>query len=539
MAHATDITFKLPKWDKEVDVVIVGYGGAGAAAAITAHDAGAKVLILEKLPSDIVDEKGRIIEVRHHPNSRMCGGLNFTPASPEDAYVYQKRMNELYGIDDVPDDMLRVWADEMCKNWEWLKSLKGSEVFAMVPTGEGTVENPVGPLAHAEFPGFPGSKAVQHITNPQSGFGWFGCLARNVTDRGIEISYSTPAKELIQNPNTKAVLGVRAEQDGREIVVKARKAVILTCGGFEYNMEMQASYLRVWPYRFYGSPGNTGDGINMALKAGAALWHMNNIAGRVTAWWPDYPIAFTIRPWGWEWRRQFPYGSMDREGNEISRDYKSRYSFIMVDKHAKRFANENYKVHTFHWEVTHFDTEKTEFSRIPCHFIFDEKLRESCPAALLSAGATGPIQLYKWSPDNSKEIEKGWIKKGNTLRELAEKIGVPPDGLEETVAKYNQYCKEGKDTEFNRPSKRMEPLDTPPYYEIIQWPGGPNTQGGPKRNKDAQILDPDDKPIPRLYSAGELGSIYGFLYEGGGNTGECMAFGRVAGRNAVAEKPWE
>ena len=66
-----------------------------------------------------------------------------------------------------------------------------------------------------------------------------------------------------------------------------------------------------------------------------------------------------------------------------------------------------------------------------------------------------------------------------------------------------------------------------------------NTQGGPKRNVKAQIVDPDDKPIPRLYSAGELGSMYSFLYNGGGNVGECLAFGRIAGRNAAAEKPWK
>lgn len=92
--------------------------------------------------------------------------------------------------------------------------------------------------------------------------------------------------------------------------------------------------------------------------------------------------------------------------------------------------------------------------------------------------------------------------------------------------------------EFGREPNTLVPIDTPPYYECVQWPGGPNTQGGPKRNKDAQIVDPDDQPIPRLYSAGEMGSIYGFLYEGGGNTAECMAFGRIAGRNAAKEKPW-
>lgn len=539
MTFSSEVRFKVAKWDKEADVVVVGYGGAGAVAAITAHDAGAKVLILEKLPPDVVDSEGKIVEVRHHPSSRMTAALIYTPADPEDAYIYQKRMNDLYGIDDVPDDMLRTWAQMICQNFDWLKSLKGGEIFEIHNTGEGSRKasgKRVGPIGYPEFEDFAGAKSSRHICNPQSGYGWFGVLSRNVADRGIEVLYSTPAKELIQNPNTKEIWGVKAEQNGKEIVVKAKRALVMTCGGFEYNMEMQASYLRVWPFRFYGNPGNTGDGVNMALKAGAALWHMNNISGRVTGWWPDYPIAFTIVSHGWERRNRF-YGYLDRDGRRIP-DFKSSHSFIIVDKHGKRFTNEHYRAHTFYWEVAHFDTQKAEFPRIPCHFIFDEKTRTSCRLAS-TAGASGPIKLYEWSDDNSKEIERGWIRKGNTIRELAEEIGVPPDNLEETVAKYNHYCKEGRDPEFDRETDKLAPIDTPPYYEIIQWPGGPNTQGGAKRNKDAQVLDPDDKPIPRFYSAGEFGSIYGFLYEGGGNTAECIAFGRIAGKNAATEEPWE
>ena len=532
-----EIVFKLPEWDVETDVVVVGYGGAGAVSAITAHDTGAKVLLLEKLPADVVDEQGKVTEVRHHPSSRMSAAFIYTPSNPEDAYTYQKKMNELYGIDDVPEDMLHTWAEMVCQNFDWLKSLKGSEIFAISNTGEGSEEvgRGVGPLGRPEFPEFPGAGATRHVHNPRGGWGWFGCLASNVQDRGIEVLHSTPAKELVQNPITREILGVIAEHEGKEIAIKAKKGVVLTCGGFEYNMEMQASYLRVWPFRFYGNPGNTGDGVNMASNAGAALWHMNNTSARVTAWWPDFPIAFTIRTFGWERRNIFV--THDRDGNEYPK-FNSSYSFIIVDKYGKRFANERYKVHTFYWEVVHLDTEKAEFPRIPCHFIFDEKTRQACRVAV-SAGAPGPIKLYDWSPDNSKEIERGWIRKSNTIRELAENIGVPPDNLEETVKKYNQYCQEGRDSEFGRLAEAMAPLDTPPYYEVIQWPGGPNTQGGAKRNKEAQVVQPNDKPIPRLYSAGEFGSIYGFLYEGGGNTSECIAFGRIAGKNAATEKSWD
>jgi predicted oxidoreductase len=84
----------------------------------------------------------------------------------------------------------------------------------------------------------------------------------------------------------------------------------------------------------------------------------------------------------------------------------------------------------------------------------------------------------------------------------------------------------------------LEPIAVGPFYAIELSPSMLNTQGGPRRNEKGQIVRPDGTPIPRLYSAGELGSIYSYLYQGTGNIGECLAFGRISARNAVAEKPW-
>ncbi len=85
----------------------------------------------------------------------------------------------------------------------------------------------------------------------------------------------------------------------------------------------------------------------------------------------------------------------------------------------------------------------------------------------------------------------------------------------------------------------MEPIAAAPFYAVELSPSMLNTQGGPRRNEKGQIVRPDGTPIPRLYSAGELGSIYSYLYQGTGNLGECLAFGRVSGRHAAAERPWE
>ena len=131
--------------------------------------------------------------------------------------------------------------------------------------------------------------------------------------------------------------------------------------------------------------------------------------------------------------------------------------------------------------------------------------------------------------------------------ELADKILADPDNnglmtssaLRETVKQYNEYCRKGEDADFHKPKEWLRPLEAPPYYAAKLWPGGPNTQGGPKRNIRGQVLRVNGTPLPRLYSAGELGSVWGMLYQGGGNVAECIAFGRISGANAAMEKVWK
>jgi len=110
--------------------------------------------------------------------------------------------------------------------------------------------------------------------------------------------------------------------------------------------------------------------------------------------------------------------------------------------------------------------------------------------------------------------------------------------LEDSVRRWNESCAAGSDSEFGR-RKMLVPFTKPPFYAIELSPSMLNTQGGPRRNERGQVVRPDDTPIPRLYSAGELGSIYSHLYQGTGNIGECLAFGRISARNAVAEAPWD
>ena len=129
-----------------------------------------------------------------------------------------------------------------------------------------------------------------------------------------------------------------------------------------------------------------------------------------------------------------------------------------------------------------------------------------------------------------------------TIEELAAAIGVAMDPalLKKSIETYNSYCASGKDPDFGRDPKKLAPIKTPPFYSLPLYPGLVCTGGGPRRNANGQAVDVDGKPIPRLYSAGNCGSVYGHTYGvTGGNLGEMAAFGRISGRNAAALKSWE
>src|SRR5262249_58183964 len=137
------------------------------------------------------------------------------------------------------------------------------------------------------------------------------------------------------------------------------------------------------------------------------------------------------------------------------------------------------------------------------------------------------LERYEWSLDNSAELAKGWIKTADSLPALAEVLGLSPMALVESVTRWNRSCDAKEDAEFGR-KLMVEPILEKPFYAVELSPSMLNTQGGPRRNEKAQVVRPDGTPIPRLYSAGELGSIYSYLYQGTGNIGECLAFWRIS-----------
>ena len=482
-------------WDMEADVVVVGFGAAGMAASVTAHELGASVIILEKAPEG--EEGG---------NTRVAGQGYLNTSSVESAIAY---LTALCGPFTVPEAMVKVWAEEMCQNNAWLSSLGGDPQEHQHP--------PVG----IEFPDLPGSDCVHKFHDgPTYGYSYtWKLFERLVKERPIEVLYETPGKTLIQHDITKEILGVRAIRGGEPLYVKARKGVILTCGGFENNQEMIRDYLPGVPYCYTsGSPYNEGDGITMAMSVGADLWHMNNYAGPSMALKvPEVRTTFSMQ--ALHYSKQPPGG------------------MIVVGPDGRRFTDEKFK--TRHGKVPVNGRWLPLATPCPMYLIVDHAHFSAGPMydGHPSHGWTQIVEKYDWSKDNSRELTKGWIKTADTIDALASAIGLDPAALETTVGRWNGFCKVGHDAEFGR-TMMMTPIAQAPYYAVEMSPSMLNTQGGPRRNEKAQIVRPDGTPIPRLYSSGELGSIYSYLYQGTGNLGECLAFGRVAARNAVAGTAW-
>lgn len=476
------------KWDHEADVVVLGIGAAGLMTAITASDRGADVLILEKAP-----------EEHAGGNTRVSGQGYWCPPDSRKAIEYQNAMSDGFPI---PDEVTEVFHKYSVRVTDWLAKM-GADMQTIPTAGE--------------YPEFPGGAGNVCWSKRGNGFQrlWLLLMENAIQKRKIRVLYQTPAVELIRDVKSGEVRGVIAESRGKKLYVKAKKAVALCTGGFENNQDMIRDYLGM-PYAYpKGSPYNTGDGIRMAMAIGADLWHMDNQAG------PDFNFRIPGKDWAFGYNFSPP-----------------GHGWIWVAKDATRFTNEAYftkhgKI-PFHGVYIHVPTP------LPVHLVFDETMRKSGP--LYPADYFfcwwSQIEKYKWSPDSSVEIEKGWIVKADTLKELAAKIGKNPETLEKTVAAWNQSCAAGRDSEYGRDINKMAPIQTPPFYAAEFVPAFTNTQGGPRRNCNSQVLDTNRKPIPRLYSAGELGALYSWHYQGGGNILECIVFGYIAGERTAAEKPW-
>ena len=478
------------KWDAQYDVVVLGMGFAGMTAAMTAAVAGASVVLVEKMN-----------EALSGGNSKVCG--QFFAYGNEDYEATLKYYKALSGGRQLESDMLETIVNGVTHMWDTVKDkFYGGDTSAFLSS---TGVPAVGHMS-PEYPEMEGSDKVSLISTSLTGGTKIYDAVKNTimtyTDK-VDIWYETPAMELIQDPETKTILGVKVSRKGEERNVRALNGVVVATGGFECNKDMVQQYLNVINYGARGGQYNTGDGIKMCQNVGAQLWHMNafeGLFGLAGTTWPCEPGEGSCA-----WLSTLTHDGLNTGAS------------ILVGTDGYRFLNESEVVRHGHM----YENGVWENPQFPEHtwLIFVETQK-----AIIDEAGLMP------------EAEKASLKAFDTIEEMAAGIGCKPEVLKATIEQFNTAAATGIDYAFHREAEYMRAFDGTKYYAKYMYQGLLNTQGGPKRNTNAEVLDTDGNPIPHLYSAGEMGGITVCMYQGGTNVAECIIFGEIAGKNAAAAK---
>ncbi len=312
------------------------------------------------------------------------------------------------------------------------------------------------------------------------------------------------------------VVGAVVRRQGRAWKIRARRGVLLAAGGFPHNPEMRRTYLPAptdtrWSV---ANPANTGDAIRLAVAYGAAVDLMDQ------AWWgpvslpPDMNAPF------------FHVGERGLPGS------------ILVNARGGRFVNE--AAPYIDLVQTMYRLHREEDPHIPAFFIFDEAFRRRY--------FVGP--LFPGQPIPRVYLERGYLVRGATLEEVARGLGIDPQGLQETVERFNRMARAGRDEDFHRgesaydryysdprarPNPNLGPVERPPFYGLRMYPGDIGTKGGLVTDEHARVLRTDGRPIPGLYATGNTAaSPMGTTYPGPGATlGPALVFGYIAALHAA------
>jgi 3-oxosteroid 1-dehydrogenase len=520
-----------PTWDRIVDVVVVGTGAGAMAAATLASDGGAEVVVVEKdaVVGGTTGVSGGVMWLPNNHHMTDAGVAD----SRDDALAYIHHLADGRAPDPSLIEIFVDTAPEMLAYLEAKTPLQMQTVqnfpdyyFGFDIPGKKAGARSVEPVpfpVRAELPEWAdriaarttllslgakttltedlgGGSNVEELTRREredirvKGAAYIGALLKGLVDRRVDVLTETPAAELVVVD--RAVIGLRCRPASGDLLIGARQAVILACGGFEWNDEMVRAFIGydVTPL----SVGtNRGDGHVMAMEAGAKL-------GNMTSYWGQ---AAMFDP------------SVTRDGEVVGQMTTAGIpGAIVVNAGGQRFMNEGVTYHDWPKAFGNFDANRPGLAnQQPAWWVFDEELRRAMP--VMSVAPDAP------TPD--------WIRLSPTIRGLAEAIGVDPDALEATVATFNEHAAQDEDPAFARPNVR--PLAGPFYATEIR-PATLGTSGGLRINADAQVVAYGGDVIDGLYAAGNTSaSVFGPTYPSGGAAFAARAtFGFIAGRHAGA-----
>ena len=487
----------------DADVVIVGAGGAGMTAALTATSEGKSVVIVESQP------------VVGGNSVRATGGMN----AGKTVYQDENEFGESAGVEKTLKTAAEKYADNetitalaktVSEQWaEYQKNPTGyfdsvelMELDTMIG-GKGIndpalVETLCSNSADAidwlgeqgitlhSVSSF-GGASVKRIHRPVDAEGktlsvgsyMIPLLEENCQKAGVQMMLNTTATEILTDDNGAAV-GIKATGASGETITINAKAVILTSGGFGANMDMVVEYKpELKGFMTTNAPGILGQGIKMAQAIGADTVDMDQIQIHPTV--------------------QYDSASLITEG--LRGD-----GAVLINSEGKRFID----------EVGTRDVVSAAEIAQPGSYswlIIDQKMVDD----------SSVIQGY---------IKKGYTFEGKTYEELAEQIGVDGAALAETMNTWNGYVEAKNDPDFGRTSFANK-LDTAPYYAIKVTAGVHHTMGGLKINTNTEVLNENGEVIPGLFAAGEVtGGVHGANRLGGNAVADFTVFGRIAGAAA-------
>ncbi|MGV8084417.1 MAG: FAD-dependent oxidoreductase [Coriobacteriia bacterium] len=478
-------------WDLEADVVIVGFGYAGIGAAKTAQEAGLSAIIVEKMPE--ADAGG----------ASSCNGGLFLPSTAASLEASSFGDWETARCEDI--------AARVVKANDWISS------FAT-----GLVDMPYAGMTVKIMPDLGGSKIYSQIKEEVKKFS------------NVSIEYKTPVKSLVTNKETGDVLGVVAEKDGAEIRIKGKKGTIIATGGYEANKELfNALHLKKFNFTTSAGPARTGDGLLMAADLGARVGNLQL---------------------GIEWNCYALKKASEDAGTSVMFADMSGGGAVFVNSRGKRWDDETRNINHSKSTLPMLDFDGNTvngltvgYANQPAWAVWDSALLEKAPIANTTYKYTWTIvhDGFDWGTDNFAHVEKGWLTKADTLEELAAKmksknmwdqdVTVDAAALVETINRYNGFATAGVDSDFNRSAKTLQALTKPPYYAAEIVPAVLYTINGLVIDKNSQVLNWQDKPIPRLYAAGDVsqGANKAISMLG------CYSEGAIAVEQASKLESWE
>ena len=531
----------MTEWDHEVDVVVLGSGGAGLTAALTAAVSGATVEVYEKAGTvgGTTAVSGGIVWIPAHDRA-SDGAL-----SVEDAMAYLRAQSLGYMDDELVETFVRTGAPmldfveqhsdlvfEVAAGFpDYKPELPGgkpaggrslnAKPFDLSRLGEWATRISSFPADFSNVGIDAETRARIHASVDSedgdfcvAGTALIAGLLKGLLDRGITPRTEARAVELIAD--ALGITGVRIEQGGNDFRVRARKAVILGTGGFEWDQRMVDAYLRGPMRGAVSPPNNTGDGLRMAMAHGADLANMGE------AWW--VPIV------------QIPGDTFGgRPRSRSVRLERTRPRSIIVNRAGKRFLNEAGEYNSMAGPF-HFLDPKLGYANDPAWIVFDSLHLKNY--GFLGVDPDGPV------PD--------WFCKSADLEELGEKTGIDPAGLAATLTAWNANTAAEHDPEFGRGASAYDgywgdtsaattagqtlgPIDTAPYYAVPVSIGAMGTKGGPRTDRDGRVLHVSGTAITGLFAAGNaMAGATGKAYGGAGGTiGPAMVFGYRAGYAAA------